>query len=133
MSDYPITIPTPGTGVENLVAVVRDKKLVLVKRVRSKRVGYSVEYAAVKNMQARGWWAARNPSMNQRGDASCIDGFYYDPFRKVFGVFQAKRRYKYLHREEKERIKKYASWYNAEASFWWRDKGMHYEVIREIE
>ena len=96
--------------------------------------GYRVENDFVKMMQSWGWFAMRLPSWLQKGIMRAIDGIFYDPFKKIFGFFQAKYNKKYLHKEEKERIQEVCRKYNTIAYFVWRKdeyttRGLKFEIL----
>ena len=108
-----------------------DKK-VLVKfegRKNAKKVGYAVEYDCVHFLRDQGCFAQRNPSYNQTGEMRCVDVIYYNPATKTFGFIQCKRRRKYLHKEEKDRILTVARKYGAVAELCFRDRGLIFEIL----
>ena len=107
-------------------------KKILVKfegRKNSKKVGYAVEYDCVHFLRDQGCFAQRNPSYNQTGEMRCIDVIYYNPMTKTFGFIQCKRRKKYLHREEKDRIIQVSKKYGAVSELCYRENGLKFEII----
>jgi hypothetical protein len=111
--------------------------MTLTKKERSKinkanrAKGYRVEYDSVLWLRGLGCWTKRLRSRDQKGEMSPIDGYYWDPFRRVFGFFQAKYRYNLLKQEEKDRIIAVCEKYMCEGLFIWRDRGL--KVITLVE
>jgi len=93
--------------------------------------GYRAEYDAVVYLRNHGCWAKRLKQKEQRKEMSCVDGYYWDPFRQVFGFLQAKVRKELLHHPERELIIALCKKYRCEGMFFWRDygHGMKFEFL----
>jgi hypothetical protein len=119
--------------------IIRTQHLTLSKKERSKinkanrAKGYRVEYDSVLWLRDLGCWVKRLRSRDQKGEMSPIDGYYWDPFRKVFGFFQSKYRYDLLKQEEKLRIIEVCKKYKCEGLFFWRANGIHVEILIEFD
>jgi len=95
---------------------------------KSKAVGYAVERGAVKSYQNRGILAIRIPVYQQVGIFRSIDYIVIEKGR----IGQAKRRKKYLHKPERERIKSCRNQFpNSDllCELCYRDYGLKFEVI----
>ena len=110
--------------------------MVLSRKERSKinkanrAKGYRVEYDSVIYLREKlRCWARRLPSRAQKGEMSCIDGYYWDPFRRVFGFFQSKYRYDLLAPPERSMIITICDRYRCEGIYFWRDNGIKMEII----
>jgi len=91
----------------------------------ARRKGYRLEYDTVQHFKKQGIFATRNPAYNQRGDMRPVDVIVCkDPI-----FVQCKYRKKYLHEEEKERIKVACKSFNATAMLVWRDRGIRKEIL----
>jgi len=99
----------------------------MVRRIgrSARRVGYNLERDTVLFLREQGIFAIRIPSMAQRGVLRSVDVVYC----KAPVFVQCKRRKKYLHAEEIERIKLVATQFNAKAELVYRDKGLKFETI----
>ena len=100
----------------------------MVRRIgrSARRVGYSLERDTVLYLREQGIFAIRINSRAQKGVLRAIDVVYCK--NPVF--VQCKRRKKYLHAEEKERIKLAATQFNATAELVYRDRGLKFEQIQ---
>ena len=110
----------------------RKREIGWSKKARDK--GYRAERDGVLLLRRMGCWAKRLRSDEQIGEMRCVDGYYWDPARFIFGFEQTKYQRKYLHKEEKDRIIELCTKYNVEGMFMWREprKGMKFEIIREL-
>ena len=61
---------------------------------------------------------------------SPVDGYYWDPFRKVFGFFTTKVRKNLITESEIESLRLLSKKYRCEILFFWRNKGMKFETIQ---
>jgi hypothetical protein len=92
----------------------------------ARRVGYNLEYDCVQYFKKKRIFAFRVPTKMQVGELRSIDVIVVC----AGAVQQCKRRKKYLHKPEKERIKVMISNYdNMKAFLCYRDKGLKFERI----
>jgi len=93
----------------------------------ARRIGYNLERDCVLHYRQQGSFAIRIPSQSQKGILRSIDVVAYH--RGVFYIIQCKRRKKYLHKEEIERIKLASTQWGATPLLCYRDVGLKFETI----
>ena len=109
--------------------------MVLSRKERSKinkanrAKGYRVEYDTVQLFKSLGWWAKRLPSREQKGKWSPVDGFFWNPDKRMFGYFQSKVRKALLTTSEIQNLCLLAQEYKCDIIFSWRDWGIKWEYL----
>jgi len=96
---------------------------------RNRKLGYRAEYDSVLLLRGLGYWVMRLRSRQQRGEMAPVDGYYWDPARKVFGFFTTKVRKELITKTEIQLMKFLGKKWECEILFFWREKGMKFEVI----
>ena len=96
---------------------------------RNRKLGYRAEYDSVLLLRGLGYWVMRLRSRQQRGEMAPVDGYYWDPTRKVFGFFTTKIRKDLITKTEIQLLKILANKWRCEMLFFYREKGMKFEVI----
>jgi hypothetical protein len=110
--------------------------LVLTKAERSKinknnrKTGYRAEYDSVVLLRNCGCWAKRLKSREQKGEMSPVDGYYWNPTSRKFGFFTTKVRKNLITESEIESLIFLSKKYRCEILFFWRDKGMKFDIIQ---
>ena len=98
----------------------------MVNRYKSaRRKGYNLERDTVIFLRNQGMFAIRINSRAQKGVLRAIDVVAC----AAPTFIQCKRRKKYLHKEEIERIKLAATQFHASAELVYRDRGLKFEPI----
>jgi len=96
---------------------------------RNRKLGYRAEYDSVLLLRGLGYWVMRLRSRQQRGEMAPVDGYYWDPIRQMFGFFTTKIRKSLITKPEIESLKYLSKKYRCEILFFWRERGMKFEVI----
>jgi len=94
----------------------------------ARRVGYSLERGCVNYLRDKGIFAIRLNSMAQKGNLRPID-VVACPRDSRPEFIQAKRRLKYLKKEEILRLKMVCTQFGAVPVVCWRDNGLHFKVL----
>ena len=103
----------------------------MVKRIgkSARRVGYNLERDTVNFLRDKGIFAIRINSMAQRGIFRPVD-VVAAPRDTGPEFIQCKRRRKYLHKEETERLKLVCTQFGAKPILCFRDRGLVFEPIK---